>query len=107
MASATIRISDQSQHALRELSKESGESMQAIVDKAIKEYQRQRFLEAVNADYAALRADPEAWAEHQKELALWDCTLMDGLDPNERWTPDGEAYFVVPEKASGDESAPG
>ena len=106
MSSATVRISDQSKNTLREISEESGESMQAIVDKAIEEYRRKRFLEAVNADYAALRADPEAWAEHQKELALWDCTLMDGLDPNERWTPDGDVYFVDPEKAASDEPAP-
>jgi hypothetical protein len=54
-------------------------------------------MEAVNADYDALRADPEAWAEYQKELAIWDCTLMDGLDPSERWTPEGDVYFVKAE----------
>ena len=104
MASATVRISDQSKKTLRELSQELGEAMQAIADKAIEEYRRKCFLEAANAEYAALRADPEAWAEFQSELALWDSTLMDGLDPNERWTPEGDAYFVEPEKAGGHES---
>ena len=106
MASATVRISDKSRTALRELSRELGKFMQAILDKAVGEYRRKRFLEAANAEYAALRADPEAWAEYQKELALWDGTLMDGLDPNERWTPNGDVYFVDPEKASGDQSGP-
>ena len=89
MASATVRISEEAREALREISAESGESMQAILDKAIEAYRRKRFFEQLNADFAALRADPDAWAEYQKELALWDATLMDGLDPNEHWTEDG------------------
>jgi hypothetical protein len=41
---------------------------------------RAAILEQVNASYAALRADPEAWQEYQAELAAWDVTLADGLD---------------------------
>jgi hypothetical protein len=96
MPSTTVRISEKSREALRVLSEESGESMQAILDKAVEEYRRKCFLEAANADYAALLADPEAWAEYKRELELWDATLMDGLDPNERWTPEGDVYFVDP-----------
>ena len=36
--------------------------------------------EAVNASYARLRADPIASAEYDAEMALWDVTLMDGLE---------------------------
>src|SRR5713226_2248020 len=54
MANATIRISEQSRQTLRELAAQSGQTMQAVADRAIEEYRRQRFLEAVNADYAAL-----------------------------------------------------
>jgi predicted transcriptional regulator len=93
MASATVRISEKSHSTLRELAAESGESMQAVLDRAIEEHRRRLFIEAANAEYAAFRADPEAWAEYQKELALWEGTLMDGLDPNERWTADGEVTF--------------
>ena len=50
--------------------------------------QRQRFFEEANADYAALRADPVAWQEVLAERALWENTLMDGLDPTEVWTED-------------------
>jgi hypothetical protein len=49
----------------------------------------------VDAGYAALRADPEAWAEVEAERKLWDATLMDGLDPKERWT---EADRAVPSR---------
>jgi hypothetical protein len=42
--------------------------------------------EAVNASYARLRADPVASAEFDAEIALWDVTLMDGL---EEWPYEG------------------
>lgn len=67
--------------------------MQAVIDRAIEEHRRRVFMEAANAEYAAFRADPEAWAEYQKELNLWEGTLMDGLDSNEHWTADGEVTF--------------
>ncbi len=43
------------------------------------EAERQRFLEGVNADFAALRNDPAAWQEELAERAAWDCTLADDL----------------------------
>jgi hypothetical protein len=64
--------------------------MQAVLDRVIEEYRRKLFLEAANAEYAALRLDADAWAEHQEERALWDATLLDGLDTDELWTADGE-----------------
>jgi hypothetical protein len=33
-----------------------------------------------NRDYARLRRDPVAWAEELAERALWDNTLLDGLE---------------------------
>jgi hypothetical protein len=105
MASATVRISEKSRQTLRELAAKTGDSMQAILDRAVEEYRRERLMDEVNAAYAALRADPEAWADWQRELAVWDATLMDGLDPNERWTADGEVTYV--ERATDDQSGPG
>lgn len=101
MDNPTIQISERSWKTLCELAAESGESMQAVVDRAVEAYRRQKFMEAANASYAAFRADPEAWAEYQKELALWDCTLMDGLDPNERWTADGDVYYLKDNSTDG------
>jgi hypothetical protein len=40
---------------------------------------RQRFFEELNAAFATLQADPEAWAEELAERAMWDATLADGL----------------------------
>ena len=42
---------------------------------------RRRLLEATNQAYAALRADPVAWAEECAEREAWDVTLLDGLEP--------------------------
>ena len=89
MAGTTVRISEKSRQTLRELAAKSSESMQTILDRAVEQYRRQQILEEGNAAYARLREDPAAWAEWQKELAAWDATLMDGLDPDEIWTEDG------------------
>jgi hypothetical protein len=89
MSTPTVPISETAHEILRELAQQTGQTTMEVLDKALEAYRRQVFLEAVNAGYAALRADPEAWAEHLAERQLWDATLMDGLDPEERWTEDG------------------
>ncbi len=53
--------------------------MQAVLDEAIERYQRDKFLDSVNAAYAVLRDDPKAWKEELAERALWDKSLADGL----------------------------
>ncbi len=58
----------------------TGESIQDALERAVEDRQRRLYLEGLNADYAALRRDPKAWAEFQKENALWDVTNEDGLD---------------------------
>jgi hypothetical protein len=98
MDTPPIAISQKSLNTLQHLADESGEPVHVILDRAVEEYRRRLFIDQANRAYAALRQDPEAWAEYQHELALWDCTLMDGLDPNEVWTADGEVYFRGPNK---------
>ena len=80
METLTVRITRSAHTILRKLSEEVGEPMTEVLSKAIEAYRRQRFLDALNADFAALREDPSAWAEEQQERATWDATLADGLD---------------------------
>lgn len=80
MATLTVRIGKETHQALRELAAQAGESMPTILDKAIAEYRRKRFLEGLNEDYAALRADPQDWQEEVAAHALWDTALTDGLN---------------------------
>jgi predicted DNA-binding protein len=77
--SPNIRITPRSKAVLRNLAKREGKPMQAVLDEAIEHFQRDKFLDEVNAAYAALRSDPKAWKEEQAERAPWDKTLADGL----------------------------
>ena len=76
-----IRISPRSKAVLRTLAKQEGKPMQAVLDEAIEHYQRDRFLDDVNAAFANLKSDPKAWKEEQTERALWHKTLNDGIEP--------------------------
>jgi hypothetical protein len=89
MSAPTVRISEASRQLLEELVEQTGQSVTDVLDQALLVYRRKLFLEQVNAGYAALRADSEAWAEHLAERKLWDKTLLDGLDPDEGWTQAG------------------
>ena len=76
----TIRISFQTHEKLKLLSQESGESITTVLDQAVEARRRQQFLEDADAAYAALRADPQKWAEESRERELWEATLKDGLE---------------------------
>lgn len=89
MSAPTVPISESAHQLLQELAAHTGQTTTDILDKALDAYRRQVFFDRLNAGYAELRADPEAWAEHLAERKEWDATLMDGLDPDERWTEDG------------------
>jgi predicted transcriptional regulator len=78
--STTIRVSEKTRDTVHDLARNVGVPMAEIVERAIEQYRRQHILDTANAQYAALRADPEAWAEIEAERALWDATLLDGLE---------------------------
>lgn len=59
--------------------------MPALVHKAVLEYRRRRILAQGNLAYAAVRAEPAAWAEELEERAAWESTVADGLDGDHRW----------------------
>jgi len=82
MKSAThtpnVRLSPHA-HELRQLAEEEDDSMQAVLDKAIERYRREKFLRDANADFAALKRNRRAWKQELKERELWEHTLSDGL----------------------------
>ena len=79
MSTTTVRISKGTLQTLREMATQAEEPMQATLEKAIEAYRRQRFLEGLSADFAALRERPEAWREEMAEREEWDLTIGDGL----------------------------
>jgi predicted transcriptional regulator len=80
MTTTTIRISLRTRDLLQELAQTAGSSMQAVLEQALEQYRRQQLLEATNAAYATLRANPEAWANLEQERLGWDQTLANGLE---------------------------
>jgi predicted transcriptional regulator len=78
MAAATVRISSAAHKALSELAKDEKVPMQTVLDRAIENYRRNRFLDAVNAQFAALRADEGKWKSELEERDEWSGTLNDG-----------------------------
>jgi hypothetical protein len=75
-----VRISAHAHEVLRQLAEEENVSMQAVLDKAIERYRRERFLRAANDEYRALKQDSKAWKQELQDRELWDQTLPDGLD---------------------------
>jgi hypothetical protein len=62
--------------------------MAAILEKAIERYRRQKFLEEVNASYAALKANRKEWREEIAERELWDRTYVDVTVKKSIWAAD-------------------
>ena len=89
MADATMTISELTLERLRDLARRKGVSIEQALDLAVKDQHDRAFWDAVDAGYAALQADPVAWAAIETERKVWDGTLLDGLDRSERWAADG------------------
>lgn len=75
-----IRVPEATHSILRELSEETGSSMQDLLVEAIEEMRRQRMFELTNAAYAAMRENETEWQDELRERQLWDVTLADGLE---------------------------
>ena len=76
---ANVRVSPHAHESLRQLAEAEDDSMQAVLDKAIEHYRREKFLRDANADFAALKRDRRAWKKELKERQLWEHTLSDRL----------------------------
>jgi hypothetical protein len=70
--SPNVRISPRAHELLRQLAEEEQQSMQSVLDRALERYRREKFLRAANADFEALRCDPEAWKEELQERESWE-----------------------------------
>ncbi len=80
MASTMMRVSETARQSLGDLAAKMDKPMRAVLDEAVEEYRRQRFLQEANETYAALQNDPEAWKAELEEREEWDVTLADGLE---------------------------
>lgn len=81
MATTMMRVRGDIHALLQQLAEEEGVSMQELLCRALEDYRRNLLFDRADAAYAALRADPDAWNQELEERAVWDVTLMDGIDP--------------------------
>ena len=77
---ATVRIDEATRNKLRIIANSENEPIHVILERAIEDYRRKRFLEDANRAYNALRQNQKAWAEELEERAVWDATLSDNLE---------------------------
>lgn len=88
---ATVRVEKKLHDTLRELSKAEHRPIGEVIEDAIAKYEKDKFWKGVHEDYARLRANPEAWEDYQREVALWDSLSNDGLENEEPYyTPEEE-----------------
>lgn len=79
MSSTTVRIRRTTHRILKRCSEQTGEPLQAILDRAVAAYRRRLFLNRANAAFASLRENTDAWQAEQTERTEWEATLEDGL----------------------------
>ncbi len=79
MATQT-RINEVDHARLQRLAEKTGQSQQDVLHRALETYERDCFLDSVNVAFAALKADPAAWAEEMAERAAWDAGGLPGSE---------------------------
>ena len=77
MSTTTIRVPTETRDTLSEMARQSGLSMQSVIERAVELYKRQQMLAAINDAYAAVRNDQVAWSALEAERSEWDVTLVD------------------------------
>ncbi|MBI5584137.1 MAG: toxin-antitoxin system protein [Deltaproteobacteria bacterium] len=78
MSSSTVRISKESSTILREIAAREKKSLQTVLDAAIEEYRRHRFLQEANKAYSVLKENPKNWKVELEERKQWEAALSDG-----------------------------
>jgi hypothetical protein len=76
-ATTTIRVPAHVRDVVQELAAALGRTQQEVVRDALEEYRRTQLLRSMNAAFAHLRGDPEAWSAVLAERADWDEALDD------------------------------
>ena len=78
MDTTTIRVDRETHSRLLEMSNDTGDSITETVRQAAEALRRLRFGLRVQEEVAALRSDPEAWADYLAEAETSHVT--DGVD---------------------------
>jgi hypothetical protein len=76
---SNVRISDQTHSTFRGLADLEGQSLQAVLDKAIECYRFTRFWDEVETAAGSLGEDQSGRIEELGEHRAWEATVADGL----------------------------
>lgn len=81
----SIKVAASTYEILKELATTEKDTMQAILDRILKEYQTKKFFESVNKAYEQMT--PEEWDDEIKGRKLFENTLLDRLEEeaDETW----------------------
>jgi predicted transcriptional regulator len=78
---ATVRISDKGRSLLSQLARDADTSMTVVLDAALENYRRHRFLAQAAAAYETLASDSAAADDYRREISDLDGTSADSLQP--------------------------
>ena len=79
MSDVTMKISEETHRLIESVARHEGQSVQAVVEKAVEAYRRAQMLRETNQAYRRLRRNPQAWREEAGERKTLEGTLADGL----------------------------
>jgi predicted transcriptional regulator len=68
--STTIRVSEDTRDRFAKLASETGRPMTQLLDEAAEALERRLFFDQMDARYAELRSDSDAWADIESERAV-------------------------------------
>jgi hypothetical protein len=80
MPELNVSISETAHKTLLTLVESSGDTIQAILDKAIENYRRSLFLVRANEAFVRLRENEVLWQDEVAERQAWEQTLADGVE---------------------------
>jgi hypothetical protein len=80
MATTSIHIDRTAQERLKKIADKEQSSLRGVVNELLDRNEQEEFRRAVHESFGRLRNDPVAWTEYREEVAVWDATLMDGLE---------------------------
>ncbi len=78
MDTTTVRVDRETHSRLLEMSQDTGDSITETVRQAAEALRRLRFGLRVQEEFAAMRSDPEAWADYLAEAE--SSHVHDGID---------------------------
>jgi predicted transcriptional regulator len=83
MSQTSVLLSDETHRVLQVLSKQTGKSIPDILDEAVEEYRLKVAAEEEAREFAALKADAEAWGRRYLHRRLLMEILRGGNEPDE------------------------